>query len=300
MILPTEPPAPSSSVPEGDEDYERQLREMNEALLLSLVRQHELSERALLAERRAHEAELIRQRQLALTNALRVSTVGELATGLAHELNQPLASISNLLEACSQYVRAGKLDGPKLLDLLSDATGQALRAAAIVAHLRSFVSKGEPQLVALDLREVIGGMPHLLLHDLELARSELNLELPAEPLPVEVDRTQIEQVLVNLIRNAIDAIEEAGGPERRIEVRARRVDRMAEVSVRDTGAGIGAEISSRMFRPFFTTKAQGLGMGLALSRSILEAHEGRIRMDNPDDGGAGVVVTFRIPLREPA
>jgi C4-dicarboxylate-specific signal transduction histidine kinase len=159
--------------------FEEQLREINDALLVSLVRQQELAEKALAAERKLHEEERVRQRQLALTNALRVSTVGELASGLAHELNQPLVSIANLAEACTRYVRTGHPDSNKLLELLADISGQSLRAAAIVAHLRSFVSKGVSQFQLLDLVDVVRNVPHLLLRDLELARTELQLDLPS-------------------------------------------------------------------------------------------------------------------------
>ena len=272
---------------------------MNAALLVSLVRQQELAEQAMRAEQKSNREEGVRRRQLALTNALRVSTVGELAAGLAHELNQPLASISNLLEACAQYVRAGTADRAKLLELLADASSEAMRAAAIIAHLRSFINKGEPQLEMVDLRDVVGNIPHLLMHDLELARTELRMELSPRPLPVRADRTQIEQVLVNLIRNAIDAIEGAAGDERLVVLGARAVKGWAEVSVRDSGTGIAPELAERMFKPFFTTKTLGLGMGLALSRSFLEAHHGRIWMEKPEDGRPGVVVRFAIKM-EPA
>lgn len=270
---------------------------MNAALLASLVRQQELADLALAAEQKSNREEGVRRRQLALTNALRVSTVGELATGLAHELNQPLASISNLLEACAQYVRAGTADPEKLLELLADAASEAMRAADIIAHLRSFIRKGKPEFESADLREVLGNVPHLLLHDLEIARTELRLELPPQPLPVSVDRIQIEQVLVNLIRNALDAIEGAGSEQRWIEVRAMADQGWAEVCVRDSGPGVAPEIADRMFKPFFTTKTTGLGMGLALSRSFLEAHHGRIKMEKPKDGGPGIVVCFAVRLK---
>jgi two-component system sensor kinase FixL len=290
-------PKPASPPPVPERSYEQQLREMNAALLLSLVHQQELAEKAMAAEHQSNQDERVRQRQLSLTNALRVSTVGELATGLAHELNQPLASISNLLAACTHHVRAGSADRAKLLKLLADAAGEAMRAAEIISHLRSFVSKGEPQLARMDLREVVSSIPHLLIRDLELARTELKVEISPDPLPVDVDRTQIEQVLVNLIRNALDAIEEGDQAPRRIELRTRGVGRMAEVSVRDTGVGVGPDDAERFFRPFFTTKTLGLGMGLALSRSILEGHQGRIWMEAPDDGGPGVTVRFAIELQ---
>ena len=250
-------------------------------------------------EERLREEERVWQRQLELSNALRVSTVGELATGLAHELNQPLSSISNLAEACAQHVRAGHRDAAQHLELLSDIANEAMRAAGIVAHLRSFVDKGEPQLKQVDLAEVAGRVPQLLLRELERTRVSLNIDIPATRLFVDADTIQIEQVIVNLLQNAMDSIREAESPHRLIELAVRSIDGMGEVSVRDTGTGVSEQAAEKMFGAFFTTKKQGLGMGLALSRSILEAHRGRIWMEIPSDGGPGTVVRFAIPLRDP-
>ncbi|MFN2425252.1 MAG: PAS domain-containing protein [Candidatus Binatia bacterium] len=248
-------------------------------------------------EARLHEEERLRQRQLELTNALRVSTVGELAAGLAHELNQPLSSISNLVEACAQHVRGGPIDAPQHLELLSEIAAEAIRAAGIVAHLRSFVDKGEPQLAHVDLGEIVRHVPHLLMRELERTRVSLEIDIPETPLPVDADTIQVEQVVVNLLQNAMDSIREAASPQRRIELAVRAVDGMGEVTVRDTGTGASPQAAERMFEAFFTTKKQGLGMGLALSRSILEAHRGRIWMEIPSDGGPGTVVRFSIPIR---
>jgi two-component system, chemotaxis family, CheB/CheR fusion protein len=248
-------------------------------------------------ESRRREEEHVRQRQLELTNALRVSTVGELATGLAHELNQPLSSISNMVEACARYVRSGVVSAEKLLELLDEIAGQSMRAAGIVAHLRSFVEKGEAQLEPVDLIDVVRNVPHLMLRELERTRVVFEMDLAPGKLPVLADRIQIEQVVVNLIQNAMDSIQEADGPERIIHLRARACGAMAEVSVHDSGTGVSGPAAESMFEPFFTTKARGLGMGLALSRSILEAHHGRIWMETPKDGHHGVTVHFTIPLK---
>lgn len=298
-MIPPDKPIEAPPVPENARTLEEQLREINQALLVSLVRQQELTEQAMQGERKSHAEEVVRQRQLALTNALRVSTVGELATGLAHELNQPLSSISNLVGACTQYVQAGTIDAPKLLELLSEIASESMRAAGIIAHLRTFVSKGASQLHLVDLVDVVSNVPHLLLRDLELAHTTLRMSLPPERLPVRADRIQIEQVLVNLIHNSIDAIEDTGGDRRMIELSVRAVGEMAEVSVRDTGVGVESAAAARMFEPFFTTKTLGLGMGLALSRSILEAHHGRIWSEQPEDGGPGLVVRFALKLHTP-
>jgi len=212
-------------------------------------------------ELRCREEERVRQRHIELTNAQRLSTVGELASGLAHELNQPLASISNVVEACSRYVRAGTTDASKLLELLSDAAGETMRAAAIVAQLRSYVDKGEPRFNPVDLAELVSSVPHLLVRELERTRIGLRVIVADARLDVHADKVQIEQVLLNLIQNAIDSIEEAGGPDRSIILSAQRVNGMGEVSVRDTGKGVSMEAADRMFEAFFYDQSPGTRNG---------------------------------------
>jgi two-component system CheB/CheR fusion protein len=154
------------------------------------------------SEDRKHVEEQVRQRQAELAHALRISTVGELATGLAHELNQPLSAIVNGVEACARYVRSGKTASKKLLALLDDASGEALRAGGIVEHLRHFIEKGKPQFERTDLREIARHVPRLLGREIQQGQITLRLDLPSRPLPIYADRIQIEQILVNLMQNA--------------------------------------------------------------------------------------------------
>jgi chemotaxis methyl-accepting protein methylase/signal transduction histidine kinase len=243
----------------------------------------------------------LRQRQTEIAHALRISTVGELASGLAHELAQPLSAIANGVEACARYVRAGDAKSAKLLILLDEASAEALRAGDIVSHLRGFIEKGKPQFERTDLREIARNVPRLLGHEIERAEITLRLDLGHQPLPIYADRIQIEQVVVNLLQNAIDVMPEARDDRREIGLEARTAKGMAEVSVHDTGAGVSAAAAERLFEPFFTTKPTGLGMGLAISRSIIEAHQGRLWVESPSDG-AGTTVRFTLPLhvRKPA
>lgn len=251
------------------------------------------------SESRKHGEEQVRQRQAELSHALRISTVGELASGLAHELNQPLSAIANGVEACARYVRAGKIKSSQLLVLLDDASEEALRAASIVEHLRHFIEKGKPQFEETDLREIARTVPRLLSREIQQAQIQLRLDVPPHPLPISADRIQIEQILVNLIQNALDAIREAPSDHDEIGLRAWTAKGKAEVAVHDTGIGISAATTERMFEPFFTTKAHGLGMGLAISRSILEAHRGRIWLKPRADGVRGTTIRFTLPLRQP-
>ena len=243
-----------------------------------------------------HVEEQVRQRQAELAHALRISTVGELATGLAHELNQPLSAIANGVEACARYVRSGKAKSDKLLALLDEASAEALRAGSIVEHLRHFIEKGKPQFERTDLREIARNIPRLLGREIEQSQIILRLDLHPQPLPIYADRIQIEQILVNLMQNAIDAIREAPSDHREIQLQAWAAKGRAELAVRDTGTGVSAAATDRLFEPFFTTKAHGLGMGLAISRSIIEAHRGRIWMKQRADGGPGATVRFTLPL----
>jgi len=248
------------------------------------------------SETRDHVEGQVRLRQAELAHALRISTVGELASSLAHEINQPLSAIVNGVDACARSVRSGKFTRDKLLTLLDEASSEALRAGSIVEHLRHFIEKGRPQLERIDLREVVENLPHLLGRELRHDGVTLRLDLPTRTIPVYGDRIQLEQVFVNLIQNALDAIREAPGGLREIQVAVATAKRMAEVKVRDTGVGVSSTAAARLFEPFFTTKARGLGMGLAISRSIVEAHRGRMWLKARADGVRGTNVCFAVPL----
>jgi len=238
----------------------------------------------------------LRRQQAELAHVLRLATIERLAAGLAHQLNQPLSAIANGVEACAAYVRSGKRGPRRLLALLDNASAEALRAGEIVHHVREFVQRSEPRLEATDLCEVARSATRWLMREMEQERITLQLDLPPAGLPVQADRIQIEQVLVNLIQNAVDAIREAGKSVRQIRVRAaQRADGMAEVAVHDSGTGLSADIAERLHEPFFTTKPQGMGMGLAISRTIVEAHNGQLTID-ARASGLGTTVRVALPL----
>lgn len=257
---------------------------------------------AALHESQAHKSmeEQLRQRQAELAHALRISTVGELASGLAHEINQPLSAIANGVEACAAYVRTGDAGPEKILALLEEASAEALRAASIVEHLRHFIEKGRPQLERFDLSDIVRNVARLMARDLDEAHITMRLDIEPGPTVVNADRIQIEQVLVNLVQNAIDALGEVAADQRTLDLTVWAAKGRAEVAVRDTGAGVSGDASTRMFEPFFTTKALGLGMGLAISRSIVEANLGRIWVKRRVDGKQGTAARFTLPLARPA
>ena len=247
-------------------------------------------------ESRQRMDEEVRLRQAELARGFRLTTIGELASGLAHELNQPLSAIANGVEACARYVRSGKGQPRKILSILDDAAAEALRAAEIVEHLRGFIQKGEPRLERTDLREIARVVPRLLAHEIARARITFEVGPCAQPLPIRADRIQIEQVVVNLIQNAIDAVREVRSGPRTIRLDVRAFEGTAELAVADSGRGLSADAAARLFEPFFTTKSHGLGMGLAISRSIIEAHHGKIWVEHAPEG-RGTTVRFALPMR---
>ena len=239
------------------------------------------------------------RRQAESAHALRISTDGELATVLAHELNQPLSAIANGAEACARYVRSGQAERNNILALLDHVSAEAFRAASIVKHLRGFIEKGKPEFERTDLREIARNVPRLLGREIQTEHITLRLDLHPRPLPIYADGVQIEEIIVNLVQNAIDAIREAPSDRHEIHLQVWAAKGMAEVTVRDTGAGISDAAAERMFEPFFTTKSHGLGIGLAISRSIVEAHGGRIWAKRRADGSRGTTLRFSLPLQPP-
>jgi two-component system, LuxR family, sensor kinase FixL len=241
-----------------------------------------------------------RRHQAELAHVLRVATIEHLASGLAHELNQPLAAIANEVEACATYVRAGKREPHRLLELLERAGAEALRAGEIVHHLREFVQRSPARFEPMDLSKVVRNALQWFVREMEQAQITLRLELASKELRVYADRIQIEQVLVNLLQNAIDAIRDADKESREIRIRTSRIEGgMAEVAIDDTGAGFRAGVAERLYEPFFTTKPHGMGMGLAISRSIVELHHGRLSVA-PRASGDGTTVRLALPLESAA
>lgn len=251
-----------------------------------------------IAERQRAEEQMQQHRE-ELAHTLRVQTVGQMMGSLAHELNQPLTAIANNIEACSTYIDAGEIDDRTLRGLLDHATSEALRAGSIVHHLRAFLEKREPQVEPGDLCDLARDVADLLQAEAREHNVALVVDIKTEPLPIMGNRIQLEQVIVNLVRNAIDSMETTrdGVREVRVEVRATPRD-TAEIAVVDSGEGVDEEHMRRVFEPFFTTKRQGLGLGLAISRSIVEAHHGRLWLENRVDGPRGAVAIFELPIRK--
>src|SRR5262245_58080514 len=227
---------------------------------------------------------------------LRLMTMGKLAASLAHELSQPLSALANILEACATHLRNGAATSEELLDLTNDASSQSHRAGRIVAHITRLLHDGERRVERCELRTLVRTAAELV-RPTHLAQGiELELVLGEVPLWGDLCRVEIEQVIVNLLQNSIDAIIEGGGNRRQIRVEASTTSTgHATVTVADTGSGIPAEVATRLFEPFFTTKADGLGMGLAICRSMVDAHGGGLWTDRKPDGD-GTRMGFSLPL----
>ena len=234
-----------------------------------------------------------RQRQEELAHVARVSTMGEMAAGLAHELNQPLGAIATFAEGGVRLMEAGKPKPEDLRMLLDEVSEQARRAGQIIHRLRAFVAKGEPRKSAASVGELCDEVVDLLAMDIRQNQVELHRDIQDDLPLVTVDRIQIQQVLLNLMRNALEAMAKQPAGRRRLTVRGCVVeDGTVEVAVRDSGPPCPPESLEQLFEAFYTTKNSGIGMGLPISRSIIETHGGRLWVErNPDRG-----LTFRFTL----
>jgi PAS domain S-box-containing protein len=243
------------------------------------------------ARYREHEAEL--------AHVSRVSLAGEMAAGLAHELSQPLTAIIAYARGCLRLL-AGSAPEPALLhEGVAAVAQQAERASEVLDRLREFVRGGEYQRTPTEVKPLIDAAVSLI--SMEAMQQKVEIDAAIDPrLPaVLADRIQIEQVLLNLLRNAMDAMEGANTERRSIVIKARRKTECAvEISVADSGPGVAAEVVDALFDPFVTTKPLGMGMGLSISHSIIESHGGSLRMAANLASGAGAMFIFDLPIAE--
>ncbi len=254
-----------------------------------------------LAERHQLE-ERVRTSQEQMDHLSRLSILGELAGTLAHELNQPLAAIGNYARSLLRRQQGGNLTDAALHQAAEEIANESERAAGILGGIRAFARKRHRVRERCDLAELVKETG-ALLHGIQARAPAIALEdaLPAGQREVLADPLQLQQVLLNLFKNAWDA-QQAAGRDEPIAVTLAAVEGRCQVSVRDHGAGLTAELRQRLFEPFFTTKPDGLGLGLSICKTIIEAHGGELGADAPDpatDGGPGLVLRFSLPLAEP-
>ena len=226
-----------------------------------------------------------------LVRVSRLTALGEMASALAHELNQPLTAISNYLKGSKRLLTSKGLGEERIASALDQAADQALRAGVIIRRLREFVSRGETERRIEDLPKLIEEASALALVGAREHGVRVRFEIDPAADRVLADKVQIQQVLLNLIRNGMDAMEDSA--KRELAIAAAPVDaELLRVSVSDTGAGVGDDLADQLFQPFVTTKRSGMGVGLSISRTIIETHGGRIWFE-PNPGG-GTVFHFTV------
>ncbi len=248
-------------------------------------------ERAALEAQRVAQAQEVRLRH-ALLDASRASSMGELASAIAHELNQPLSAISNFISACRQELKNAEVEIPeRAAQLIDEAIAETTRAGDLMRRMRNFISAGDLNAEYIDLNKAIQQGIDLALVSVDLPRLQVSLLLDKSILRVLADPVQIGQVVLNLARNSITAMQDSKTQKLTVEVI--RSGRSVKVYIRDTGHGIPPEQYKYLFEPFNTSTTQGMGIGLSLCRSIIEAHEGRIWAE-PTKNGA--VFVFQLPI----
>jgi signal transduction histidine kinase len=253
-----------------------------------------------LARRRAHEARKLGEERAQrlreeLTRVARVTTLGELAASIAHEVNQPLCAIVSNAQAALHFLAADEPDLAETRAALADVIAEGKRAGEIIQRIRAFLKRSPPRRKRLDVNEVIRGAALLGERQLANRRTALRLELAAGLPPVLGDAVQLQQVLLNLLINGSESMSGLEDAPRELTILSSRPDpATVAVAVRDAGRGIAADALERVFEPFWTTKPDGLGLGLSISRSIIEVHGGRLwAATNPD---RGTTVHFTLPV----
>jgi two-component system, LuxR family, sensor kinase FixL len=250
-----------------------------------------------ITERKRAET-LARQHQADLAHVLRLNTMGEMAAGLAHEINQPLGAIANYAQGCSRRLRDESIEPGELVPVIDEIGREALRAGEIIRRLRDLVRKEGPKQAAVDINELIRESTRIIETEAHQSGIHLELALASDLPPVSCDSIQIEQVLLNLLLNGVEAMQASSNGERSLTVTSAAAGAAAiEVGIRDSGGGV-PDPPADVFRPFFSTKPNGLGMGLSISRSIIEAHGGRLWATRNADRGS--TFRFTLPVGPPA
>ena len=291
-----------SRLPPGSEIYFREPTAWDkyrwQALaVLALILLQGATISGLLFERRRRQFAEVqsRQRMSALARANRFATAGELTASIAHEINQPLAAIQTNTETLDLELQSSSPDLVEIKEIVADIRRDQWRASEVIRRLRSLLKRSPFELKDIDLNEVVRDSEQFVssLSALSVAR-QVNLItfLTPEPLPIRGDHIQLQQVILNLIVNAIDVMSGAQSAEPKVSARTTRIDGFAEVTIADAGPGIPPDKLKTVFQPFFTTKAEGMGIGLSIARTIVEAHNGQIIAENQAGGGA----IFRITL----
>ncbi|MCD6039070.1 MAG: response regulator receiver sensor hybrid histidine kinase [Gammaproteobacteria bacterium] len=258
---------------------------------LAVNLQNELKKR-LRAEQQAKK----QQRQLELAQLERTSTMEEMASAMAHELNQPLTTIANYIKGCVHRLNEGKYKASDLIEALQLAGRQAERAGAVLHRIKNFIRKSELYLEPVAIQELIANIPTLLPDEIVGTKIQLIIKPSKKPLPkMQVDKIQLEQVLLNLLRNSIDVLENSAQLAGKIIIETLfRQPKTLVINIKDNGPGIDPATLPQLFDLYYTTKSHGMGMGLSICRTIIEAHKGNITAFNNRRGGACFQITLPV------
>lgn len=291
----------------GAEDYLVK-SQINSNLLVRALRYSIERKLAVLALKKAHDeledrveqrtAELremqnvAAMRQEELAHASRLNTLGEMASGLAHELNQPLMAIIGFTDHCLYMMRDGETDKDKCMEILGDAANEAKRAGEIIKRMRRMVSKRVSQQSLSDMNQTVSETVRIVRPGLSV---DIELDFDDSLPKILIDRIQIQQVIINLAQNAVQAMDGGASDQRRLTLRTGKGSGNLYVEVSDTGPGLAPEDLERLFDPFFTRKADGLGLGLSISRTIIESHGGKLTVSR--NNHAGLTFRFELPTQ---
>lgn len=235
---------------------------------------------------------VLHERETLLAHASRVNAMGEMASGIAHELTQPLTAILSRSQAVLRLVRSDVVDIKRITNALEVNVREAKRAGELLKRMRDYASNRAPKPVRNSLNEIVTEIVALTSIDLKQRGIRLDRKLTPQPLEVIADAIELEQVLHNLIRNAADALEDAGSKAAAIRIETREAGSEAKIIVSDNGPGIAVDALPKLFHPFFTTKPEGMGLGLSLCATLVGRVEGKIEAENSSGGGARFTITL--------
>lgn len=232
-----------------------------------------------------------------LAHVFRLSTMEEMASGMAHEISQPLAAIVNYTRGCVRHLQNEEHDADQIKHIMQKAVAQAERAGEIVQRLKNFFCKGQLVKTPCKINNVIRETVSLMKSELTTSKTKIDFDFDKHILHIFIDKIQIQQVILNLIQNAIEAMNEHGVKDKRIHIHTKHTHfDTIEVTLKDAGPGFSKEIATQVFMPFFTTKAHGRGMGLAICRSIIEAHGGQFTINSNASSSSNSWIRFSLPV----
>lgn len=235
----------------------------------------------------------MREHQTQLVHVARLNTVGEIASGIAHELNQPLTAITANSRACVRMMESGQYQTERCADVMEKIAGQAERAGKIIRQIRHFVHKDQPEQHLVQVRNLLNTVVEFIEPEARRADVELEIDVNDTVKTVYAQEIQIEQVLLNLVRNAIEALRETARPCRKIKIQVDSVEAgLIQFTVSDSGPGLNITYAEQIFDPFITTKSEGMGLGLSISKGIIEAHQSELHVKS---SASGAHFSFTLP-----